>query len=181
MAAAPMISGLEIRLAESIPLDVLLVEDNPVNQKVALYMLARIGSRADTAANGLDVLEAERRQAEVAYRAEMTTLMLCGPSFTASPPEASASPSKTGTSFIPQMVQLPGLSDLIHGCIGLWKKSTLRSPAAAVVGWVCCCRPNCQPSPAATASATIMRTARVFIGGMRRGARGVKWKGVSSF
>ena len=41
---------------------ILLAEDNPVNQKVALYMLARLGSRADTAANGLDVLEAVRRQ-----------------------------------------------------------------------------------------------------------------------
>jgi len=28
--------------------------------------------------------------------------------------------SKTGTNFIPQIVQLPGLSDVIHGCIGLW-------------------------------------------------------------
>ena len=30
------------------------------------------------------------------------------------------SPSYTGTSFMPQMVQFPGWSDLIHGCIGLW-------------------------------------------------------------
>ena len=31
------------------------------------------------------------------------------------------SPSYTGASFMPQIVQLPGWSDLIHGCIGLWK------------------------------------------------------------
>jgi hypothetical protein len=31
-----------------------------------------------------------------------------------------ASPSKTGTRAIPQIVQLPGLSEVIYGCIGLW-------------------------------------------------------------
>jgi CheY-like chemotaxis protein len=40
---------------------VLLAEDNPVNQKVALHMLARLGYRADTAANGIEVLEAVSR------------------------------------------------------------------------------------------------------------------------
>ena len=42
---------------------ILLAEDNIVNQKVALHMLARIGCRADIAANGLEVLEAMERQA----------------------------------------------------------------------------------------------------------------------
>jgi CheY-like chemotaxis protein len=41
---------------------VLLAEDNPVNQKVALHMLARLGFRADVASNGLKVLEAVRKQ-----------------------------------------------------------------------------------------------------------------------
>ena len=41
---------------------ILLAEDNVVNQKVALHMLARIGYRADLAANGLEVLQAMKRQ-----------------------------------------------------------------------------------------------------------------------
>jgi len=40
----------------------LLAEDNLVNQKVALHMLAAIGYRADLAANGLEVIQALDRQ-----------------------------------------------------------------------------------------------------------------------
>ncbi|MBN2577960.1 MAG: CHASE domain-containing protein [Pirellulales bacterium] len=40
------------------PLRILLAEDNPINQKVALKILKKIGCRADTAANGLEVLTA---------------------------------------------------------------------------------------------------------------------------
>jgi CheY-like chemotaxis protein len=43
-------------------LRILLVEDNPVNQKVSTRILARHGVRADVAANGLEALEAIVRQ-----------------------------------------------------------------------------------------------------------------------
>jgi PAS domain S-box-containing protein len=43
-------------------LRLLLAEDNVVNQKVATHMLAALGIRPDVAANGLEVLEAVRRQ-----------------------------------------------------------------------------------------------------------------------
>ncbi|WP_373535256.1 response regulator [Microcoleus sp.] len=48
--------------ANSTQIRILLAEDNVVNQKVATHLLDRIGYRADIAANGLEVLEACKRQ-----------------------------------------------------------------------------------------------------------------------
>lgn len=49
-------------LTPSAPLSILLVEDNPINQKVALRILAHIGYQAELASNGRAAVEAVQQQ-----------------------------------------------------------------------------------------------------------------------
>jgi CheY-like chemotaxis protein len=49
-------------MAQRLPRKILVAEDNMVNQQLALQLLERMGYRADVAANGLEVIEALRRQ-----------------------------------------------------------------------------------------------------------------------
>ena len=56
------LTGVAVRLAEAIPLDILLVEDNPVNQKVALGYLGRMGYQVDAVSNGLEAVAAVQKR-----------------------------------------------------------------------------------------------------------------------
>jgi signal transduction histidine kinase/ActR/RegA family two-component response regulator len=50
------------KLAEQIPLKILLAEDNPVNQKLANRLFQKMGYSIDIAINGIEVLEAIQKQ-----------------------------------------------------------------------------------------------------------------------
>jgi CheY-like chemotaxis protein/nitrogen-specific signal transduction histidine kinase/HPt (histidine-containing phosphotransfer) domain-containing protein len=55
---APASPALDPDLARRLPMRLLLADDNPINQKVGLSVLHKLGYRADLANNGLEVLKA---------------------------------------------------------------------------------------------------------------------------
>jgi signal transduction histidine kinase/DNA-binding response OmpR family regulator/HPt (histidine-containing phosphotransfer) domain-containing protein len=66
VAQPPAERVFDATMGERLPLRILLAEDNATNQKLALHLLARMGYRADLAANGHEVLAAmERRDYDV--------------------------------------------------------------------------------------------------------------------
>jgi signal transduction histidine kinase/CheY-like chemotaxis protein len=54
--------GIDTELGKRHPLKILVVEDNQVNQKLALRILEQMGYRADIASNGLEAVESVERQ-----------------------------------------------------------------------------------------------------------------------
>jgi CheY-like chemotaxis protein len=54
--------GIDAELGKRHPLRVLLVEDNAVNQKLALRVLEQMSYRADIASNGIEAVESIQRQ-----------------------------------------------------------------------------------------------------------------------
>jgi CheY-like chemotaxis protein len=54
----PVVVKLDPKLAERLPLRVLLCDDNAINQKVALRLLQQMGYKPDQAVNGLEALAA---------------------------------------------------------------------------------------------------------------------------
>jgi CheY-like chemotaxis protein/nitrogen-specific signal transduction histidine kinase/HPt (histidine-containing phosphotransfer) domain-containing protein len=59
----PASPALDADLARRLPLRLLLADDNPINQKVGLRVLLKLGYRADVANNGLEVLKALEQKA----------------------------------------------------------------------------------------------------------------------
>ncbi|NMF59287.1 response regulator [Pseudanabaena yagii] len=55
---APAKKVLDVQMAAKSPLNILLVEDNPINQMIANLMLKKLGYQVDFANNGLEALQA---------------------------------------------------------------------------------------------------------------------------
>ena len=55
---SPSAPSLDVNFARRLPLRVLLADDNPINQKVGLSVLGKLGYRADVANNGNEVIQA---------------------------------------------------------------------------------------------------------------------------
>ncbi len=55
---SPFTPGLDSDFARRLPLRVLLADDNPINQKVGVSVLHKLGYRSDVASNGLEVIQA---------------------------------------------------------------------------------------------------------------------------
>ena len=56
------VSQFDISLGQRLPMRVLIAEDNEINTQVLLRMLSSFGYRADLAADGIEAVEAARRQ-----------------------------------------------------------------------------------------------------------------------
>jgi PAS domain S-box-containing protein len=58
----PADEEMDPQMGENLPLKILLAEDNPTNQKLALLILQRMGYQADIANNGSEVIRALRQK-----------------------------------------------------------------------------------------------------------------------
>jgi signal transduction histidine kinase/HPt (histidine-containing phosphotransfer) domain-containing protein len=59
---APTATPFDTTLAHRYPLRILVADDNPVNQKVGLSLLQKLGYKPELAANGLEVMQALEKQ-----------------------------------------------------------------------------------------------------------------------
>src|SRR6185436_5388745 len=59
---APTASRMDGTMAARLPLRVLLVDDNTINQRVSVRLLQQLGYSADIAGNGLEAIQALERK-----------------------------------------------------------------------------------------------------------------------